>query len=314
MTSRGWTLLRAAGLVIAVVVLSPLSPLVLVFLPLAVMLLAFRRRDVLALAMAVVIFGLVFAGGGERADALWLAERGWALLLAGGFVVATVFWEEKGVLFRSMAALAGSGGVLLVSSLVRPSLLARMDWWMGRELSQVAGLAGEALRGLTGGEGILSADLDAMLYRVLEWQLAIYPALLALASLAALGVGWFILSRFRNRTEGLGPLRCFRFSDHLVWIVIGGMTLFLLPVGEVAARIGENALFFMGGLYLLRGIGVVLFIGAATVSSIWSAAIWTLLALLVYPLFLGAALVLGLGDTWLDFRGRFERLRGSERR
>jgi hypothetical protein len=80
----------------------------------------------------------------------------------------------------------------------------------------------------------------------------------------------------------------------------------------MAFRVGENATLFMGGLYLLRGAAILLWIGAAAATSIWSGVLLSLAALLLYPVVLGTALVLGLSDTWIDLRARLSRARAAD--
>ena len=139
--------------------------------------------------------------------------------------------------------------------------------------------------------------------------LILIVAVAALATTAALGIAWFITVRLAGSIGTVGPLRDFGFSDHLIWVMIGGLLLFLLPVGELAERIGQNALAFMGGLYVLRGAAILAWIMPALAISAWSILLWAILALLFYPIVLGTALVLGVSDTWLDLRTK---LRGSE--
>ena len=308
MSTRGWALMRAALLVVAVALTAPVSPLVLVGVPLAVLLLAFHRRESAALAAAGVLLLLAFGGIGEPQDAVWYAERGWSLLLAGGFVVATVVAEEAGVLARSVAALGVAVAGLVLTGLVRPGLLAELDWWVERELTTAAVTASGWLEAL-GGTGTVPVD------RVLAWQGMLYPAFLGFASLAGLAVAWFLERRLAGRQETLGPFREFRFADGLVWIAIVGLVLFLVPAGEVISRLARNALVFMGGLYVLRGVAVLFWVGAALAGSGWTAALWVAAGVLLYPLALALALMLGVGDTWVDVRQRLLAvLSGAERR
>lgn len=143
------------------------------------------------------------------------------------------------------------------------------------------------------------------------FQQATYPAFLALATVAGLSIAWFIA--FRDRGSVLAPIREFRFTEHLVWLLVGGLLLLLLPVGTVAFRLGENATLFMGSLYLLRGVAILIWIGAMAVTSAWSALFWLLAAILLYPVAAGVALVLGLTDTWIDIRSRLAKA-GADRR
>src|SRR5690606_13041868 len=138
----------------------------------------------------------------------------------------------------------------------------------------------------------------------LQWRL--FPAVLGLQSLAALALASWGVARARRREAlpfRLRPLREFRFNDQLVWVVIAGLLLVVLPLGAVATRIGVNALFFMGALYALRGLGVFFFL-AGTAPSIGLVVLGVLAAIVLNRVVLTAALLVGLGDTWLDIRGR----------
>ena len=101
--------------------------------------------------------------------------------------------------------------------------------------------------------------------------------------------------------QGLLPLREFRFNDHLVWLFVGGLVLVLMG-GEGLDRAGSNAVVFMSGLYALRGAAVVAFFGAG--KSLLSVVFLVLALLFVWPVVAIGALVIGLGDTWLDLRAR----------
>lgn len=304
MSRRGWALARATGLALLVVALSPISPVVLVCVPLAVLLLAFHPRSPFALAVGGLLLVAVFVGAPPDGSPMWYAERAWALLLAGGFVLATVARRRSSLVLRGVVALGLALALVAALGALEPRLLGELDWWVGSRLGRAARTATELL-GPGGGTG---ADLQATLDRIVEVQSVIYPAFLALASLATLSVAWYAVRRLEGMGEALAPLRDFRFSDQLIWILIGGLLLFLLPAGEVAARLGENAMVFMGGLYLLRGLAVLLWMGAALVTSTWGAVLWTVAAILFYPVVAGAAILLGVGDTWLDLRSRLRRV------
>lgn len=297
MSGRGWALARAVAVTIATLALAPVDPVALVGLPAAVLLLAFGDRRPLAVGLAA---GLLFVGftGGSSADPLWYAERAWALLLAGGFVLATLWIPTRGLLARSLAALGVAFGAVGVVGLTRPALLGEVDWWIGARLTSATHTAYDLL-----GAAALQG-LGSTIREVVRLQTSLYPALLALSSLGALAIGSYAVGRLRGSTESLAPLREFRFSDQLVWVLIAGLLLFLLPIGGWIGRIGGNAMAFMGGLYLLRGAAVLVWLGAALLTSTWTAVLWGMLVVLFYPVVLGAALIIGLGDTWLDLRRR----------
>jgi uncharacterized protein YybS (DUF2232 family) len=150
---------------------------------------------------------------------------------------------------------------------------------------------------------ILAPEMVTLIHRWGELQAAVFPALAGLSSLAGLAVAWWVYMRIAlDRDEGLLPLREFRFNDHLVWLFIIGLTLAMTPGGEGLRRAGWNAVAFMGALYALRGAAVIAFFGGGqTVFGLFALA---LALLLVAPVVLTGALVIGLGDTWLDLRGR----------
>ncbi len=135
---------------------------------------------------------------------------------------------------------------------------------------------------------------------------ALFPALLGVSSLAALGSavalrGWLA----GDGGRAFGRLRRFRFSDHLVWVVLVGLVLVVAPLGGIADRVGVNALFFMGALYVVRGLAVFLsLIGGLSVTV---GVVGAIVAVLLYPLLiaiLAIVLLVGIGDTWLDLRSR----------
>lgn len=160
----------------------------------------------------------------------------------------------------------------------------------------------EALRLLRGG-GALPPALVTAVYETVEIQASVFPALLGITSMAALGVAWWGYVRLSSGSDqGLGPLRDFRFNDHLVWVFITGLVLILPRWGEIVARVGANAVVFMGALYAVRGAAVILFLSGGL--SLLGYVLLVFGLLFVPPLVLMGALVIGLGDTWLDVRSK----------
>jgi hypothetical protein len=309
--SRRWGLTRVAALLLAVALLSPISPLLLVSLPLAVLLLAFRPGRLLPVLVAGLLVWLIFQPAGEQSG-LWYAERAWALITAGAFILITLRWPRLRLALRSIGAVASGIAVLALFGLVRPGALGRIDWWVASELRWTSRVVASWLAGSRSDS--LIGSVSAAVAEMVELQIVLYPSLLALATIAALCVAWYVTARLAGTEGAVGPLRDFGFSDHFIWILIGGLLLFLLPIGELASRIGQNALAFMGGLYIVRGAAVLAWMIPAVAVSSWAGVLWALLALLFYPIALGLALVLGVSDTWLHLRSRFggsEGTRGS---
>jgi len=311
MAERGWTLTRAALLVAAAVLLSPISPVWVVFVPLALLLLAFRTEDWLSVAIAAVILGLGFAGS-QPGGMEWYVPRAWSLIAGGAFVAVTAARGHTGLVGRTLGAVGLALMVVLAIGAIRPGVLQAVDWWMAAEIRQAALAAGDILQQFRGNtDPDLSRQLDAAVQKWVDLQQDVYPAMLSLATLAGLGLSWFGLERLSGSVRSPGPVRDFRFSDQLIWLLIGGLMLLVLPLGGFAFRLGENATLFMGGLYLLRGTAILMWIGAAAATSVWTAALLTLAALFLYPFVLGTALVLGVSDTWLDLRARLSRAKAD---
>jgi len=148
---------------------------------------------------------------------------------------------------------------------------------------------------------------------------SIAPALLALESLVALALGWAAYHRLSRVRIGppLGALRDVRFNDQLVWGLVVGVTVLLLPTLAEWRIVGANLCCFFGSLYAFRGAGVLTW---------WipdRLAVPALLALVLLvpilgPVWVVLALVavtfsLGLGDTWRDFRAGAQPRRSSPR-
>ncbi len=227
---------------------------------------------------------------------MWYIERGWAVLLAGGFVAATALAPTRSIFDRSLAAVVVASGAVGVSAWVRPELLANLDWQITGQFDRV--LAVYDLGGQTG-----AATAEAM-RQMADLAKMIYPGMLALASVAAVGCASYLLGRLEDVEAPLAPLRSFRFSDHLAWVLVLGLALLLLPFGVWAIRTGGNVVTVVGGLYMLRGTAVLVWLGTSVISSVWSIALWAFAALVFFPVTIGTALVMGLSDTWLDLRSR----------
>lgn len=298
-----------ACLAIALLMLAALDPLPLVLIPLALLLLATpveRRWRWIAGGVLLGMLGLA-AGAGSIGG----FSRAWALLVGSVFLAIT-FWRPRWpVLKRSLTALAAAGS-LVAAGLGISGAWRTVDQSVRQYLAEVSSRAFAAARESAPEAGFLQ-ELASAAGQVAQLQAELFPALIALQTLAALGLAAWLVSSFLGHREPrmtLRPWREFRFNDQLVWVLIAGLALVLLPLGEGAARVGYNAVFFMAVLYALRGIGVFLFVSVGA-SRLVMLIFGALAAIFLYPLILGAAILLGLGDTWLDVRGRAIAASGS---
>lgn len=296
-SERGW--MRAVGLLAVVFSFSVLRPAVLLAVPMLLLLLLRRHRGGAIFAVAVLATLVLIAGG---RDGVWFAERAWSLVVAGGFVALTLSVPEWRWSSRAIASVLAAFVIGAVYFLVRGGAWGALDWTISSGVMVSVTTTLDALALLRDGQP-MSPTFVATMYEMAEAQASVFPALLGIASMAALGVAWWVTGRLAGAADQeIGPAASFRFNDHLVWIMIGGLVLVVARWGDAVSRIGANAVVFMGALYALRGAGVVMFLSGGL-----SVAAYVLLALgllLAAPAVLGAAILIGIGDTWLDIRSR----------
>ncbi len=296
MSDRG-SLTRAIGFGFVTLFFAPVPPLVLVGLPLALLLVATGPRNAWAAAVVVAAVGLALIG--ERTELWWFA-RGWPLLLGGSYVMVSA-WRPRWSF--SATALASLGLAVLVAITVfavSPGAWLDVDTLMARQVASETEVWSARL-GLAGDE-----SAQSLLRQAVGLQVALFPALLGLGSLGALGLAVTVRDLLGGEAgRGFGRLRGFSFNDHLVWLWLFGLALIVAPVGSIADRVGGNAVLFMGLLYVLRGFAVMLSLVGGI--SVFTGVVAGLVALLLYPLLAFAAavaLIVGLGDTWLNIRSR----------
>jgi hypothetical protein len=295
---RGWP--RAAALLGVVLATSTsiVHPAVLIAVPLLVLLGAHGLRGVAP--MAGFVLATVVVAAGAR-DGIWYTERAWAVLIGGGFLALTMAAPRSSISSRALVAVAGSlaiaGGILAlradawaaIDSAVSVGARASVDEMIAR----LSALAGEAP----------APQVVTALERAAETQAALFPAMIAIASMSALAVAWWIRTRLVGEgDQGLAPLRDFRFNDHMVWLLIAGLLLLFVQWGEAFARLGSNALVFMAALYMLRGAAVFVFLSGGL--SMLGYALMLVGLLVAAPVFMSMAMLIGVGDTWLDLRSR----------
>jgi hypothetical protein len=251
----------------------------------------------------------------EGTSAFEFMARGWAIVLVSMFGLACMLGGRRLFLSRALSAVAATfvfaGAVVLVSNVST----GRVQRTLANELDRRAAPLNAQLQATTTAPEWQSFATDnprfaAMVEQMLnswngmpEVTVSFFPALLALESLAALALAWGLFHRI-SRTR-LGPpltrLRDFRFGDQLVWGLLVGIVLVVIPSLGALRGLGLNLILFFGALYVLRGLGVLAWFIAERRLAL---AILILLGLLFTPAVGILALGLGLGDTWVDWRGR----------
>jgi hypothetical protein len=276
------------------------SPSLLYLLPLALLLVAVppQRPALMGLGIVLAVLALASPGTGTLA----FAERGYALVLSAWFVLFVVFWPKAPFFSKALAALGGTAVTAATLVLFNTSGWAQLDWSIGGRMRDQVG---ELIALFPNSTDTMAKQFIDGLYQTADMQAMVYPALLALGSLAGLCLVWWTFRRLvtHGAVQPFAPLRDFRFRDELVWVLIVGLVLVLLPQG-LGTRAGSNLLTFMGALYAVRGIAVVLALtGSPSVGSLMFVGV-AMLVPIVPPLVMTATFVLGVTDTWLDLRSR----------
>ena len=295
---RTWP--RAAALLVITLISSVSSAAVLVAVPfLALTMVLGLRRLPAAVAAMLAVFVAV---GAPARGGVWYLERGWAVVLAGWFVVLTMRWPRSRFFPRAFAAVAATAALVSLLVMVRPGSWSIVNWLITEGMIRSVSLIAQMSMALDSEVSLSTAQLNTLF----EWaaqQGRLFPALLGLSSLSGLAVAWWAYVRLSTGSGlGLGPLREFRFNDHLVWLLLTGLALMVFGAGEGWTSAGSNAVVFMGGLYAVRGAAVLLFLnGGVTGFGFFLLAV---AMLFLAPVLIMGALVVGVGDTWLDLRSR----------
>jgi hypothetical protein len=279
---------------------SVINPALLIFVPLAFLLVAMPPRRSLLTLLGVMLLAITFFG--QRGGPLWWFGRGWVLMLSGWFVVTLALLPHLNLTMRALSAIGGATASAALLFLVNRSGWERVDWTVGQQLRDGAADMRAFWVGRMKDEAWAS-DVSVALDRFAEWQAAAYPAMLAIASLAGLALSWWLWRRLvLQEPRPLAPLREFRFSDHLIWIAVAGIFLVVLPFSAPFTRTGANLLAFMGALYALRGFAVMLSLYGTP--GLLGVVLSVVIFVFLYPIVMATTLMVGLTDTWLDLRAR----------
>jgi len=247
---------------------------------------------------------------GSAWTVLWLQQTGnlagqftraAAVLLTGTYLALTV-WRPSPRFSRVLLSSTLAGVALFIWSWhfgVGWSDLQRAVeqelWNYNRELIMRLGQAES---------GSASAALLPQMSVVARTAGAFFPALLTIAGIAGLSLAWAWHHRICRRPLGppLPGFTAFRFSDQLVWGWVIGLALSLSPLPLGWKQAGANLLMVLGVLYAVRGLAVFAVRSRQVPTPV--IATLTLVAMFLLPFVVGGLTLLGLADTWLDFRRR----------
>jgi hypothetical protein len=305
--SRGRPGLRGLACLGGCLALSVGSPVLLVLVPLAACGLFLPGVPTRGVILGVVLMTVALLGGGV--GGLADVDRGWTLVLAGGFVAATLSGPRTPFTERALVAVGVATG-WTVGVLLLSNGWNSLDGMVGERIA--AGTAAMLDLGGSWFESDGGGAFGDAARRTAEVQHFLFPAQSGLAALLGLGGAWWLHGRVsgEQRAAPMGPLRDFRFPDAMIWVFIAGIGILLVfGWSDGWGRIGANLVVFMGALLALRGAavllvlagGVTLFRGLLILVGLFVAA----------PVLLTGALVVGLGDVWFDLRTRALRDAGS---
>ncbi|HEY7612795.1 MAG TPA: DUF2232 domain-containing protein [Gemmatimonadales bacterium] len=240
-------------------------------------------------------------------SALWLQQPGGlgaqfarsAAVLVSGCFLALTLWRPSNRMCRALSATAGAGLALTI-------------WMVGlgvRWAMLQAAVEDEVQTFQTAMRATLSrtenwSELSRQMSLMADTVSLLYPGLLALAAIAGLRLAWAWYHRIADRPVGAPPVPfpAFGFNDQLVWGWVVGLALALLPQPAWAPVVGANVLLVWGALYAMRGLAVLVTVGRRTPPTVLVAL--AVVTVVLLPFVLGGLTIVGLADTWLDFRRR----------
>ena len=247
-------------------------------------------------------FGLVSLASGNR------AFLGRAI---AAVAVAFLVWET-GVAVSQRASSMFSNSVQMLDGDYQRRLDESLSAWKGRTQSGTWQAFASRLPLVASRADAVAERFDDWMrnteLRARSWFVMLAPALLALESVLALALAWTSYHRLTRTRIGppLGAIRDLRFSDQLIWGLVLGATILIVPSLSSWRVAGLNLLCFFGSLYALRGIGVLSGLVPERVAAVALLAMVLLVSLLgagpVLLTILVVAFGIGLSDTWRDFR------------
>lgn len=295
------------GQVLALAGFLLLAPPMFLFGPLAALLLVSRPATVrewawLLAALAWSALWLQQAGGlgGQFARAA-------AVLVSGSFLALTL-WRPSN---RVSHALAATGGAALGLAIWMYGLGLQWSALRAAVEAELAALQ----RGMRGSWGMAgSSEMSEQMSAMADTVSMLYPGLLALAAIAGLRLAWAWYHRIADRPVGApsAPFSAFGFSDQLVWGWVFGLAMALVPEPASVRLIGANVLLVWSALYATRGMAVFVAGALRTPKSVLAAL--ALVTLVLLPFVLSGLTMVGLADTWLDFRRRMASAPGGYNR
>ena len=299
----------AGTVIIAVLMLIlPLAPVVLApFLALPLAYVVARHGWLSGAVVAVVVAALMYVGAGTGVALL--------VFLATASTGMTLGWAlRSGWRFpRSLASMAGS---LLVALVVYGAILWLVFGLSLTELKQASYDSIASAGRMYGEMGVSSASIDAVsgqLRKLVDVFPYIVPGfvgmVVVLMAASTLGLAYVIFPRLRQKVAVTMSLSTFRMHWAVAYASIVGLAMLLFSRGgaqwhSVLLYAGIDVLLVSQTLFFLQALGVLRWLGANRQWRPGSRTALFISAVLAQAFFQLTGLV-GLLDTWIDYRKRF---------
>ncbi len=265
----------------------------------------------LALAWVVLAAALLSVPARPGSEAYTDFARAWGVMVASAFCIVAILGRRRFFLSHVLPAIGFAALLALIGMSFASHAGGRIEDVFAHEFRLRNSALFAQSRGLPAITSVAPALREWAGTRAIALQRAsvtiaapLYPALLALESFAACALAWALYHRMSRARLGapLAPLREFRFSDELIWTLVAGMTITVLPAFSSLTAVGANIVLFFGALYALRGFGVLAwFFPQSSLGAQMAAGI---AAVILLPVSLPLAVGLGVTDTWIDWRRR----------
>ncbi len=268
------------------------------FGPLAALLLVSRPST--AREWAWLVGALLWSG-------IWLQQAGGlggqfarsaAVLVSGSFLALTL-WRPSNRVSRALAATAGAGVGLAVWMYGLG-----LQWSTLQSAVEVDLVAVQRAMRANWTRMGASTEMTAQMSAMADTVSFLYPALLAIAAIAGVRLAWAWYHRIADRPVGPppAPFTSFSFSDQLVWGWVIGLAMSLVPEPPAVRLVGANVLLVWTALYATRGTAVFAAGARRTPRAVLVAL--AMVTFILLPFVLSGLTIVGLADTWLDFRRR----------
>jgi len=275
------------------VVVGVLAPVPLIFVYL-------RWGRGVGMVMLGLVFGVLFSLVGHKQAVLFFAE--YAVLAA--VLSETIQFKlsfDRCILFSALVSAALSIILLLFIFTDRESTLTE---FFQEQIEGHFQLSMEALQAV----GDKPEELKAMREFANEASGAMarsYPSFITIGILMTAVVNYYVVRLLWSCIYGPGLFHPDRFSkwvvpEQVVWVLIGSGGLLFFAEGILGA-LGLNLFFLVLVVYFLQGLAILIhFLYSRNVPVFF----WVLIffVIVLQPLLIGAAVGLGIFDTWIDLR------------